>query len=181
MRGDSPDQDTKRWRDVSDRRWAVGFSTYLGGCCPVPFRSSTPSSPRAVWASCVNVTHQIDPGSLKPIGECRADVGGFAFSVADIETDETQDLRIVFDMNNWTVWLSNGFKATTCRRWVFPCCLSIPFPQMPSPLPRRNQSSLVARVARPAAAFPIGQTGRLLHCAFRGLLGVHSRCGLRVC
>jgi hypothetical protein len=34
-------------------------------------------------------------------------------------------------------------------------------------------------VTRPAAAFPIGPAGRLPHCAFRGLLGVHSRYGLR--
>jgi hypothetical protein len=33
-------------------------------------------------------------------------------------------------------------------------------------------------VTRPAAAFPIGPAGRLPHCAFRGLLGVHSRYGL---
>jgi hypothetical protein len=32
--------------------------------------------------------------------------------------------------------------------------------------------------ARPAAAFPIGLPGRLPHCAFRGLLSVHSRYGL---
>ncbi len=36
-------------------------------------------------------------------------------------------------------------------------------------------------LARPAAAFPIGQAGRLPHYLFRGLLGVHSRYGLRAC
>jgi hypothetical protein len=36
-------------------------------------------------------------------------------------------------------------------------------------------------LARPAAAFPIGQAGRLPHYPFRGLLGVHSRYGLRAC
>ena len=38
----------------------------------------------------------------------------------------------------------------------------------------------VSLVAQPAAAFPIGPVGRLPHCAFRGLLGVHSRYGLHV-
>lgn len=56
------------------------------------------------------VTYQIDPDSFSPIGQCRAGMAGFAFSVTDTETDETQDLRIVFDINNWTVWLSNGFN-----------------------------------------------------------------------
>ena len=31
------------------------------------------------------------------------------------------------------------------HRWGFPCCLSIPLPDMPSPVPRRDRSSFVAR------------------------------------
>jgi len=31
------------------------------------------------------------------------------------------------------------------HRWGFPCCLSIPLPHMPSPVPRRDWSSRVAR------------------------------------
>jgi hypothetical protein len=36
-------------------------------------------------------------------------------------------------------------RATTSHRWGFPCCLSIPLSHMPSPLPRRDWSSVVAR------------------------------------
>ena len=40
---------------------------------------------------------------------------------------------------------------------------------------------VMSLVTRPAAAFPIGRAGRLPYCAFRGLLSVHSRYGLRAC
>jgi len=56
------------------------------------------------------VTYEIDPGSFRPISQCKAGTAGFAFSVTDTETDEAQGLRIVFDIKNWTVWLSNGFN-----------------------------------------------------------------------
>ena len=56
------------------------------------------------------VMYKINSGSVEPIGQCRAGMVGFAFSFTDTETDEAQDLRIVFDINNWTVWLSNGFN-----------------------------------------------------------------------
>jgi hypothetical protein len=49
---------------------------------------------------------------------------------------------------------------------------------MPSPLPRQVQRNLFARTVPLTAAFPEIQTGRLLHCPFRGLLSVHSRYGL---
>ena len=35
-------------------------------------------------------------------------------------------------------------RATTSHRWGFPCCLSILLTHMPSPIPRRDQSRLVA-------------------------------------
>jgi hypothetical protein len=40
-----------------------------------------------------------------------------------------------------------GFRLGTpsSHRWGFPCCLSIPLARMPSPLPRRDRSSVVAR------------------------------------
>lgn len=56
------------------------------------------------------VTYQIDPGSFKPIGHCKAGMAGFIFSVTEAETDESQDLRLVYDLNAWTVCLSNGFN-----------------------------------------------------------------------
>jgi len=37
-------------------------------------------------------------------------MAGFIFSVTEAETDESQDLRLVYDLNAWTVCLSNGFN-----------------------------------------------------------------------
>ena len=37
-----------------------------------------------------------------------------------------------------------SLKVTRLHRWGFPCCLSIPLPHMPSPLPRRDRLSFVA-------------------------------------
>ena len=34
--------------------------------------------------------------------------------------------------------------VTRRHRWGFPCCLSIPLAHMPSPVPRRDQSSFIA-------------------------------------
>jgi len=55
---------------------------------------------------------------------------------------------------------------------------------MPSPLPRQERAAWVAQSGnqdrhsnRTLAAFPVYTAGRLLHCTFRGLLGVH--CTLR--
>ena len=49
---------------------------------------------------------------------------------------------------------------------------------MLSPLPRRDRRRLRSSTTT-AAAFPTARLGRLSHDAFRGLLGVHSRYGLR--
>jgi hypothetical protein len=51
---------------------------------------------------------------------------------------------------------------------------------MLSPLPRwdRRRDRIVPLNEPATAAFPIPLLGRLPHCAFRGLLGVHSRYGL---
>ena len=70
-------------------------------------------------------------------------------------------------------------RATTSRRWGFPCSGRPPLPCMPAPLPRRNHWMLP--LSRPTAtAFPENQTGRLPQYPFRGLLSVHSRSGLHV-
>src|SRR5712671_1754178 len=54
----------------------------------------------------------------------------------------------------------------------------VPFACMPSPIPRQVEWNLFARTIPFASAFPRVTAGRLLHCAFRGLLSVHSRYGL---
>ena len=49
---------------------------------------------------------------------------------------------------------------------------------MLSSLPRQDQWKLFARTLPSAAAFPKREAGRLLHCAFRGLLNVYPCYGL---
>ena len=63
------------------------------------------------------------------------------------------------------------------RRQGFPCCVHSPLPCVPPPIPRRNRPVLPSLASRPVAAFPVLWAGRLPHSTFRGLLGVHSRCG----
>jgi hypothetical protein len=50
---------------------------------------------------------------------------------------------------------------------------------MPSPIPRQNPWVHGSLTSPGMAAFPELPAGRLLHWIFRGLLGVHSRYGLR--
>ena len=63
------------------------------------------------------------------------------------------------------------------HRQGFPCCNHPPLPCVPPPLPRRSRSVRASPSSRPMAAFPVIQAGRPPRCPFRGLLGVHSRCG----
>src|SRR5258707_4810176 len=50
---------------------------------------------------------------------------------------------------------------------------------MPPPLPRRSVWAYrFAHFIQTYQSSPIGLSGRPAHCPFRGLLGVHSRCGL---
>jgi hypothetical protein len=78
---------------------------------------------------------------------------------------------------------ASGWEPRTPTAWGFPCCVGSPCAGMPSPLPRWDHWSGSLRGGRPpnppvTAAFPVFAAGRLLHRAFRGLLGVHSRYGL---
>ena len=71
-----------------------------------------------------------------------------------------------------------GFRLVRAHhRQGFPCCHRPPLPCVPPPLPRRSRSVLASPASRPLAAFPVIQAGRPPRCPFRGLLGVHSRCG----
>src|SRR5581483_6205858 len=67
----------------------------------------------------------------------------------------------------------------TIHRWGFPCCVRSPCAHMPSPIPRWDRRrDRVAPLEPATAAFPVIRAGRLPHCDFRGLLGVHLRYGL---
>ena len=75
----------------------------------------------------------------------------------------------------------HGFPVDACHATggasrVAAC---LPLVHMPPPLPRRSRPVLASLASRPLAAFPVSQAGRLPHYPFRGLLSVHSCCGLR--
>ena len=70
----------------------------------------------------------------------------------------------------------SGWRVPRHRRG-FPCCVHPPLPCVPPPLPRRNRPVRASLASRPMPAFPVLPAGRLPHHEFRGLLGVHSRCG----
>ena len=73
-------------------------------------------------------------------------------------------------------------RASGCShastRQGFPCCVCIPLPCMPSPLPRQNHRLRFSFSSPVTPAFPVNSPGRLLHHSFRGLLSVHSHYGL---
>ena len=74
-----------------------------------------------------------------------------------------------------------GFRLTRAHhRQGFPCCVLFPLPCMPAPIPRRERSVPLSLSSRPPSVFPFSTQGRLPHCPFRGLLGVHSHSGLHV-
>ena len=76
-----------------------------------------------------------------------------------------------------------GFRLARARhRQGFPCCSYAPLARMLPPIPRRRRPACLVRAHwryRSLAAFPETTAGRPPHHLFRGLLGVHSHCGLR--
>ena len=75
----------------------------------------------------------------------------------------------------------SGFRLVRAHhRQGFPCCIHSPPTCVPPPIPRRNRLVRPSLASLPMAAFPVLPSGRLPHYPFRGLLGVHSRCGPHV-
>ena len=64
------------------------------------------------------------------------------------------------------------------RRRGFPCCLRFPCEHAAATTPVQRLGLLFALPSQPYQLSPIGVSGRPAHRPFRGLLGVHSRCGL---
>jgi hypothetical protein len=62
--------------------------------------------------------------------------------------------------------------------WGFPCCLRFPLCTCCRHYPGAATGFLVCSIPRSYQPYPIGSAGRSAHRPFRGLLGVHSRCGL---
>src|SRR5216684_3446473 len=73
-----------------------------------------------------------------------------------------------------------GFRLVVALTtpWGFPCCVRFVVYMLP-PLPRRSAWTYCFRsVTQPCQPSPKGLSGRPAHRPFRGLLSVHSRCGL---
>jgi hypothetical protein len=74
--------------------------------------------------------------------------------------------------------------GTTCRGsslitpWGFPCFARFPCVHAAATTPAQRLNVSLRSFHPDVSVFPIGLSGRPAHCPFRGLLGVHSRCGL---
>jgi hypothetical protein len=62
--------------------------------------------------------------------------------------------------------------------WGFPCCVRFPCVHAAATTPAQCLGVLFRSFTQPYQPSPKGSSGRPAHCPFRGLLGVHSRCGL---
>ena len=69
-----------------------------------------------------------------------------------------------------------GHPLTT--PWGFPCCVRSPCVHAAATTPVQRLGVLFAHLAHPCQPSPNPLSGRPAHRPFRGLLGVHSRCGL---
>jgi hypothetical protein len=73
-------------------------------------------------------------------------------------------------------WASGRSSPTT--PWGFPCCLRSPCVHAAANTPVWQPGVVFTHSARPYQPSPIWQSDRPTHRPFRGLLSVHSRCGL---
>ena len=72
---------------------------------------------------------------------------------------------------------ASGWSSPTTA-WGFPCCARFPYVYMLPPLPRRSVCVHICSIPQTCQFSPKGWSGQPAHRPFRGLLGVHSRCGL---
>src|SRR5271157_3695365 len=61
--------------------------------------------------------------------------------------------------------------------WGFPCCVRFPCVRAAATAPVQRLGAFFALLAHPYQPSPNPLSGRPAHRPFRGLLGVHSRCG----
>ena len=73
-----------------------------------------------------------------------------------------------------------GFRLVVAPTtpWGFPCCVRFPCVHAAATTPAQRLGVLLRSFTQPYQPSPKGSSGRPAHCPFRGLLGVHSRCGL---
>src|SRR6059036_3102750 len=62
--------------------------------------------------------------------------------------------------------------------WGFPCCVRFPCVHAAATTPVQRLGVVLAHLTQSCQPSPVGSPGRPAHRPFRGLLGVHSRCGL---
>src|SRR5881227_3259278 len=62
--------------------------------------------------------------------------------------------------------------------WGFPCCVRFPCVHAAATTPVQRLGVVLAHLTQSCQPSPEGAPGRPAHRSFRGLLGVHSRCGL---
>src|SRR5258706_1992101 len=72
---------------------------------------------------------------------------------------------------------ASGWSSLTTP-WGFPCFVRFPCVHAAATTPAQRLNVSFAHFIQTYQSSPIGLSGRPAHCPFRGLLGVHSRCGL---
>src|ERR1700720_1523943 len=85
-----------------------------------------------------------------------------------------KDPVITHHPHTMTIRLS-GFCRTSRG---FPCCARFPCVHAAATTPVQRMGVVLARVTQPCQPSPFPRPGRPAHRPFRGLLSVHSRCGL---
>jgi len=68
--------------------------------------------------------------------------------------------------------------VTLTTPWGFPCFVRFPCVHAAATTPAQRLGVLLRSFTQPFQPSPKGLSGRPAHCPFRGLLSVHSRCGL---
>lgn len=72
---------------------------------------------------------------------------------------------------------ASGWSSLTTP-WGFPCFVRFPCAHAAATTPAQRLNVSFAHFIQTYQSSPKGLSGRPVHCPFRGLLGVHSRCGL---
>src|SRR5580693_2217234 len=72
---------------------------------------------------------------------------------------------------------ASGWSSLTTP-WGLPCCARFPCVHAVATTPAQRRGTASLTSPQSCQPSPIWQSGRPVHCPFRGLLGVHSRYGL---
>src|SRR5215813_1439994 len=71
-----------------------------------------------------------------------------------------------------------AYSSSLITQGGFPCYVRFPCVHAAASTPVQRLGVLLAHLTRPYQPSPIRRSGRPAHRPFRGLLGVHSHCGL---